>query len=660
MPSLVPIQAVLVGFPGSGKTSLLHLLARSSDSQPSWKKAADVSQSCSIRYDGDLVELFDLPGTTSFFRGPQSRPMLLPAEVELPSAVFVLLLDLTQWQRQLPLLWELLLLGIHPLLAFSFGEQMPPATATHLSREILRATGLCGLLLSPGGFSQSCQFMDQIVHTPFRSLPKRFNPPEGISASLLKSLPLNERMQFLWEFLKKTESRDVLQGHLTDWKNHISPPPPPLSPNPEATPPFLSPGPQKHLEDFDRFARSPTWGFPLFLMILTGVFFATFFLGGIPGELLHTLIHSLRATLRELAPNSLLVDLFAGGILSGVGGVLVFLPNIFVLFFCITFLEESGYFLRVARMLEGLMHRLHLSPRAILPMIISLGCNTPGVLATRMLTPGPRKLRVLFLLPFIGCSARLPLVVLLVGTFFPEHPVAWAIGIYAGNVLLITGLAKISGLFHPDSPPASNPPLLPPLRLPDRHRILPMVLSHCRHFWEKATGIVLIGTILVWFLQTFPSGTPAGRSNPLRTGTIENSLLISSPVTVLRDDNFLDRLGKKLQPVFRPLGFGPGECVALLVGVLAKEGIVSTLSVLYASPPTGERQRLGRSPLAQPQALAFLIFAWLYLPCLPTLLMIHQESRSLRFTLGLFLFSPVLAYGMAFLIPRILRLMTIL
>ncbi|HNV69623.1 MAG TPA: ferrous iron transporter B [Candidatus Ozemobacteraceae bacterium] len=393
------------------------------------------------------------------------------------------------------------------------------------------------------------------------------------------------------------------------------------------------------------------------------LFSATYALGEVPGEIIHYTISAIRLFLIRLFPDNLLIDLLANGLISGIGGVLMFLPNIFFLFCGIAILEESGFFLRSTVLFENFMKWLQLDARALVPLIIGLGCNAPAVMASRLIRNRWQRLRVLFLLPFISCSARLPIAVLLIGTFFPNHPGLWLSGMYACNFLLILALARLTGLYSQETErlPSLGASDLPPYRIPRWKQIWQPVRHHCLHFVEKAGTILLIGTALIWLLQTFPRSSfpqfqeaQLFRNSQERRIDFEESLFISYAGSRNVETSYLGQLGRIIQPLFSPLGFGWRETVALISGVLAKEGIVSTLSVLYGPSNQAISQGMRHNGITPLSALSLLIFSMLYMPCLPTLTLILRESDSTLFTVGMVLFAPTFAYTLAWLIPHAL------
>lgn len=403
----------------------------------------------------------------------------------------------------------------------------------------------------------------------------------------------------------------------------------------------------------DSIVTNKLFGFPIFLGIMLFIFWATFFVGQYPMEWIEWIVDKLSILVGRIMPDGMLKDLIADGIIGGVGGVIVFLPNILILYFCISFMEDSGYMARAAFIMDKIMHRIGLHGKSFIPLIMGFGCNVPAILATRAIESRSSRLITILINPFMSCSARLPLYVLLIGTFFYKYA-AWVfLVLYLTGILAAVVTARLLRrfIFHKDETPFVME--LPPYRMPT-------FKASMRHTWGKGVqylkkmgGIILFASIIVWALNYFPR-----HEQVADTAVPQDSEQID-----LSRDSYLEAAGKAVNPVMKPLGFSWRATVAALAGVPAKEIVVSTLSVLYANDEAYTNSSLGArlesAPAGQKPdftpavALSFMIFILLYCPCMATVTAIVRETG--RWWWGVFsvVYNTALAWAVAFCIYHI-------
>ncbi len=374
----------------------------------------------------------------------------------------------------------------------------------------------------------------------------------------------------------------------------------------------------------DAIVTNKLFGFPIFLLIMLFIFWATFSLGQYPMGWIESAVNWLSTLVGRFMPDGVLKDLVADGIIGGVGGVIVFLPNILILYFCISFMEDSGYMARAAFIMDKIMHRIGLHGKSFIPLVMGFGCNVPAIIATRSIESRSSRLITILINPFMSCSARLPLYVLLIGTFFPSHAALVFLALYLLGIVMAVITAKLLRrfFFHKDETPFVME--LPPYRMPT-------LKASVRHTWSKGVqylkkmgGIILFASIIVWALNYFPRHDDAIPAQ--NTG---NTIDLSR-------DSYLEAAGKAVNPVMEPLGFGWRSTVAALAGVPAKEIVVSTLGVLYtndeAFTDASLSQRLtapnasGRPDFTPASAIAFMVFILLYCPCMATVTAIVRET----------------------------------
>ena len=353
---------------------------------------------------------------------------------------------------------------------------------------------------------------------------------------------------------------------------------------------------QTRLERIDKVLTNKWLGFPIMLLILYLVFECTFRLGAYPQEWIASGIDALcniaHNGLPEVWWSSLLID----GILQGVGAVLAFLPNIIILFFFISLMEDSGYMSREAYLMDGIMHRVGLHGRSFVPMLMGFGCNVPAIMAARDIKDPKDRILTMLMVPFMSCSARLPVYMLFVDTFFAEHKALVMLSIYAIGICLGIVFALImkrtKWFKKPDEDTVNE---LPDFRLPSWRTTGAHIWERVADYLQKIATVILWASIIIWALEYFPTQS---------TGDVEKS--------------YLAMIGQALSPMMEPLGFDWKMSVCLLTGLPAKEAIVSTLAILY-----GGDISTAFTPLT---AYAFMVFVLLYFPCVATVMTLRREA----------------------------------
>lgn len=408
----------------------------------------------------------------------------------------------------------------------------------------------------------------------------------------------------------------------------------------------------------DKYVTGPLTGFPIFILIMFLIFWATFNLGAYPQEWIENGVAWLAGLVADSFPDGPLKDLVADGIIGGVGGVIVFLPNILILYFFISFMEDSGYMSRAAFIMDRVMHKIGLHGKSFIPLMMGFGCNVPAVMASRTIESRSSKLITILINPFMSCSARLPVYVLLIGTFFEAHAALVFFGIYAAGVLMavITAWLLRGFWFHKDETPFVME--LPPYRTPTMKSALLHMWAKGKQYLKKMGGIILFASIIVWALNYFPmrdeeASTPQTEAMELALG--ENP----------EHDSYLAMLGKAVTPVMEPLGFGWRATVALIAGIPAKEIVVSTMGVLYTGDEEAAEQTLqqklttpspvtGRPDFTPASALAFMIFVLLYCPCIATITAIVKETGHIGYGVFSMVYNTAVAWCAAWIAYRLM------
>jgi len=386
----------------------------------------------------------------------------------------------------------------------------------------------------------------------------------------------------------------------------------------------------------DSIVTHRIWGYPIFFLFLYIMFEGTFVLGDYPMQGIEWLVDQLGNLIRNNMAEGPLKDLLIDGIIGGVGGVIVFLPNILILYFFISILEDSGYMARAAFIMDKIMHRMGLHGKSFIPLIMGFGCNVPAIMATRTIEDRKSRLITMLVNPLMSCSARLPIYLVMIGAFFPNCASFMLLCIYTAGILLAVIMARIFSKFlvkGEDSPFVME---LPPYRMPTSKSIM-------RHTWEKGAqylkkmgGIIMIASIIIWFLGYYP-----------QHDAYEN-------VAEQQENSYIGQIGKAIEPVIKPLGFDWKLGIGLISGVGAKELVVSTLGVLYTNEGDVENVNLSnRIPITPLVALAYMLFALIYFPCIATFAAIKQESGSWKWAIFTAGYTTGLAWLVAFTVFQI-------
>ena len=408
----------------------------------------------------------------------------------------------------------------------------------------------------------------------------------------------------------------------------------------------------------DAFVTNKLFGIPLFFAIMFFIFWATFFVGAYPVEWIENGVAALSSFVAEVMPDGMLKDLIADGIIGGVGGVIVFLPNILILYFCISFMEDSGYMARAAFIMDKVMHRIGLHGKSFIPLVMGFGCNVPAIVSSRTIESRSSRLITILINPFMSCSARLPIYVLLIGTFFSAHAALVFMAIYMTGIIaaVITARLLRKFLFKRDETPFVME--LPPYRMPTARAMVIHTWSKGVQYLKKMGGTILIASIIVWALNYFPRHDWTDAIQPAS----ENTAIDTTR------DSYLEMMGKAINPVMEPLGFHWRASVATLAGVPAKEIVVSTLGVLYTDNEAVSEGRLsdrltapspvtGKPDFTPASALSFMLFILLYCPCIATVVAIVRETHSWRWGAFSVIYNTVFAWIVAFIVYQTAQLL---
>lgn len=399
-------------------------------------------------------------------------------------------------------------------------------------------------------------------------------------------------------------------------------------------------------EKIDAFVTNRYWGFPLFFVVLFLIFFITFQVGAYPMDWIDWLVSQLSAFVQYVMPDGMLKDMIIDGAISGVGAVIVFLPNIMILYLFISLLEDSGYMARAAFIMDKLMHRMGLHGKSFIPMVMGFGCNVPAIMATRTIENPKSRLITMLITPFMSCSARIPIYVVLVSAFFPQNGAAVMLGLYALGILAAILMARVFSRFLMKGEDLPFVMELPPYRMPTAKSVLMHTWEKGRQYLQKMGGIILVFSLIIWALSYFPHSSVADATQT-KQAAVEQSASVDEP-----EDSYLQSLGQFIAPVMSPMHFDWKMSVGILSGIGAKELVVSTLAVMYANEDvdtdsaasdTHLSQAL-RSNMTTASALAYLVFILFYFPCIATITAIKNESGGWKWALFTAGYTTLFAY----------------
>lgn len=410
--------------------------------------------------------------------------------------------------------------------------------------------------------------------------------------------------------------------------------------------------PKSVSERIDTVLTHKVLGFPVFILFLWVMFQSTFSLGEIPKHWIDLGVAWIGSQVNLVLPFGPLKDLLIDGIINGVGSIIVFLPNILILFFFISLMEDTGYMARAAFIMDKLMHKIGLHGQSFIPLIMGFGCNVPAIMVTRTLKDRNDRLLTMLINPFMSCSARLPVYILISGAIFPDHAGSVIFGLYITGILLAILISLVFKKILFKSKEAPFVMELPPYRMPTFNVIM-------RHMWEKGKqylskmgGVILIAVILIWALEYFPGGNKVSQEERLQ-------------------NSYIAKIGKVIEPVIAPLGFDWRMGVSLITGAAAKEVVVSTMGVLFGSkhfhdngnPATLGVQlqqathqdgvKSGQKLFTPLVGISYLLFILVYMPCVAVVATVNRESGSWKWALFLITYTTLLAWLLSFFVFQI-------
>ncbi|MBA4602379.1 ferrous iron transport protein B [Thermoactinomyces mirandus] len=657
------MNVALIGNPNTGKTSLFNALTGFYEYVGNWSGVTVEKKVGKLK--DELGQLIDLPGIYSL--NPLSEDEAVVSNFLLTEDFSAVLniVDASQLERNLYLTLQVLEYGKPVVIALNMFD-VAKGRGLKIDTEKLSLymkTPVIPVVARKGtGIDQVKHYLREINAENQEALVIHYGEIlENAIQKLIRQLPdsrLPKRwlaLQFfegnkpVWELLKKHVDESVLQKIFAETEKRIA-----ETESVSSLDRYIrqirrqwicnvlekaishSPDRKVPLSDrIDRIVVHKVWGMPIFMLLMYLVFKFTFdWLGSPLSDALDAFItgpvtNGISSGLEAIGASSFVKAVILDGIVAGVGGVLVFVPQIMILFFFISLLEDSGYMARVAMVMDRLMEIFGLNGKAFIPMIIGFGCNVPGVMAARTIEQPSERLLTIVLTPMMSCSARLPVYTLFAGAFFAENQALVVFSLYFLGIVVALVMAKIltsTLLKHKESVFVVE---LPPYRVPQGQVLFRSTWEKGKGFLRKAGTFILGGSVLIWFLSY---AGPGGLS-------------------VDMNESYLAMIGGFLGTLLAPIGFGTWQAgAALITGFLAKEVVVSTMNILYASPDISSLQGIIAGSFIPLEAFSFIVFILLYIPCLATVAVIRKETNSLRWTLFSMGYSLAIAYVISLII----------
>jgi ferrous iron transport protein B len=712
------ITIALTGNPNSGKTTVFNNITGTRQHVGNWPGVTVEKKVGTVVHNGHKLRVVDLPGTYSLTAYSIEEIVARRFLVESKPDVVVDIVDASNLERNLYLATQLIEMGVKLVLALNMAD-VAQARGHQIKADSLGTLLGVPVVFTVGTRNEGIQeLLDKVVevHEDRDTVSRHIHISYGhemekeikkIQDVIWQDPSIGERFSTRWLAVKLLENDTAVQDRvrtlgeigkqilaqaevsrerlsefyqddaemvLTDQRyGFIS----------GALKEVLKVSAESKLDlsrQVDLILTNRILGFPVFIFFIWAMFQLTFTLGAYPMEWIDAGVGWLGSVVTWLLPAGLLQDLVVNGIIAGVGSIIIFLPNILILFFCIALFEDTGYMARAAFIMDRVMHIIGLHGKSFIPLLMGFGCNAPAIMATRTLESERDRLLSILINPLISCSARLPVYILLAGTFFGASAGNVIFSIYALGIALAIAMGKLFSvtLFRGEIAPFVME--LPPYRAPTLKSLLIHMWDRSQIFLRKMSGVILVGSILVWVLSSFPRSPDLPRGQALERGiqsaTQEMVLAVpaspgsmspSAPennLTNLGRENeqaslersFLGRLGHLIQPVFAPLGFDWRTSVAVITGFVAKEIVVSTLGVLYATGADVDeesealRRSLRASGMTPLAAYGLMAFVLIYIPCLATVAVIRRETNSWKWTGFSISYSLVLAWVVSFLI----------
>ena len=650
------INVALVGNPNSGKTSIFNALANQNEHVGNYSGVTVGAKCGNFNYKGYRINLTDLPGTYSIAAYTPEEIYVRRHLFEQMPDVIINAVVASNLERNLYLTTELIDMNLRTVVALNMYDELL-ASGAEVDYEHLGA--MMGVPMIPT-VAKNGKGLDKLldtiielfegnnktirhIHINYGNIIESHITPLSAEIHKAEDLPQQFSVRYWalkllegdkeaiaelkgcmelprWQHLAAKSAKKIKEQIGTDVESAMS----------GAKYGFVNGALQetykpgnvdtlKKTRRIDRLVANRWLGFPIFILVMWVMFSSVFMLGAYPQEWIESLFNWLGNQATAMLPEGAMRDLAVNGIIGGVGSVAVFIPQILILYLFISLMEDSGYMARAAFIMDRLMHKMGLHGKSFIPMLMGFGCNVPAIMATRTIESHSSRIITILVTPFMSCSARLPVLILFAGAFFPQHAALVLVGLYLLGIVVAIITARLLRLtkFQKDETPFVME--LPPYRWPTFSATLRHMWEKCAQYIKKIGTVILLSTVVIWFLSYYPR--PEAADNTVKAET-------EAVASGINGNSFIAQIGHAVEPVLAPLGQNWRSSIALITSIPAKELVVSTLGVLYSSDSEESIQEDLRSSgdFTPRSAAAFMVFILLFFPCIATVSAIASES----------------------------------
>ena len=718
------IRVALVGNPNCGKTSLFNIASGSHEHVGNYSGVTVDAKEGRFEYKGYKFVLVDLPGTYSLSAYSPEELYVRKNLIENVPDVVINVVDASNLERNLYLTTQVIDMNLRVVMALNMYDELQAKGDVLDTKQLGYLLGMpvCPTISRDGtGIPELFDTVIKIYTQSDTRLARHIHINHGaeleksisrIKLLLQKNVALRDKYSTRYLSIKYLEddkdiekvidalpNRDEIIAARVEEEKRIQDL---LHSNTESAivdakyafiqgalaetyKPHLETAPKKTVTDkIDAVVTNKWLAFPIFIALLYLIFQTTFAVGDYPMQWIDWFVGKFGEFVATFMSDGWLKDLVVDGVISGVGSVLVFLPNILILYFFISIMEDSGYMSRAAFIVDKLMHKIGLHGKSFIPMVMGFGCNVPAIMATRAIESRKSRMITIAIIPFMSCAGRLPIFVLLAGAFFPHNAALVLLGIYLlGIVLAILSAIVLSKFVKDDDLPFVME--LPPYRIPTAKAIWRHTWEKGQQYLQKMATTILLCSIVIWFLGYFPknkelvaaqetysemasagqvnANVPCAEDSAASLTADQLASRIDTLYALQQEHSYIGQLGRLVSPAMEPLGFNWKMDVGLLTGIAAKELVVSTLGVMYSEgakvsggndlSEDTQLQSALVSDITPAAALSFMVFILLYFPCIATFVAIRNETGKWRWAIACCVYTMCIAWVMAFIAYRL-------